>query len=55
MSSLATASREALSEGGALARQLDAFVPRPAQQRLTAAIADTFQQRDVLLAEAGTR
>lgn len=54
MSSLATASREALSEGGALARQLDAFVPRPAQQRLTAAIADTFQQRDVLLAEAGT-
>ncbi|MCD9086256.1 ATP-dependent DNA helicase [Stenotrophomonas sp. SY1] len=54
MSSLATASREALSEGGALARQLDAFVPRPAQLRLTAAIADTFQQRDVLLAEAGT-
>ncbi|WP_293716210.1 ATP-dependent DNA helicase [Stenotrophomonas sp. UBA7606] len=54
MSSLATASREALNEGGALARQLDAFVPRPAQLRLTAAIADTFQQRDVLLAEAGT-
>ena len=54
MSSLATASREALSEGGALARQLDAFVPRAAQQRLTAAIADAFQQRDVLLAEAGT-
>ena len=54
MSSLASASREALSEGGALARQLDAFVPRPAQLRLTAAIADTFQQRDVLLAEAGT-
>jgi len=54
MSSLATASREALSEGGALARQLDAFVPRAAQLRLTAAIADSFQQRDVLLAEAGT-
>ncbi|KRG67067.1 helicase [Stenotrophomonas terrae] len=54
MSSLVTASCEALSEGGALARQLDAFVPRPAQLRLTGAIAETFQQRDVLLAEAGT-
>ncbi|MGH8055229.1 MAG: ATP-dependent DNA helicase [Stenotrophomonas sp.] len=54
MSSLATASLEALSEGGALARQLDAFVPRPAQLRLTGAIAEAFQQRDVLLAEAGT-
>ncbi len=54
MSSLANASREALSEGGVLARALDAFVPRASQQRLTAAIADTLQQRDVLLAEAGT-
>jgi ATP-dependent DNA helicase DinG len=54
MSSLATASCEALSEGGALARALDAFVPRPAQLRLTGAIAETLQQRDVLLAEAGT-
>ncbi|KAB7763020.1 helicase [Xanthomonas sp. LMG 12462] len=52
--SLAHASTEALSEGGALARQLDAFVPRPAQLRLTAAIAEAFEQRDVLLAEAGT-
>lgn len=51
---LATASREALSEGGALASQLDAFTPRPAQLRLAEAIADAFQQRDVLLAEAGT-
>ena len=34
MSQLATASREALSEGGALANQLDNFVPREAQQRL---------------------
>lgn len=48
------ASREALSEGGALARHLDAFVPRPAQLRLTEAIAETLQQRDLLLAEAGT-
>jgi len=52
--SLATASREALSADGALARQLDAFTPRAAQLRLAEAIADAFQQRDVLLAEAGT-
>ena len=51
---LATASREALSEGGVLAAQLDAFTPREAQLRLAEAIADAFQQRDVLLAEAGT-
>ena len=52
--SLSHASTEALSEGGALARPLDAFVPRAAQLRLTAAIAEAFEQRDVLLAEAGT-
>ena len=54
MSQLAQASRDALSEGGALAERLDAFTPRDAQQRLTAAIADAFDARDVLLAEAGT-
>ncbi|MFT3762148.1 MAG: ATP-dependent DNA helicase [Pseudoxanthomonas sp.] len=54
MSRLAAASREALSEGGALARQLDGFVPREAQLRLAEAIADAFDGRDVLLAEAGT-
>ena len=54
MSQLAQASRDALSEGGALAERLDAFAPRDAQQRLTAAIADAFDARDVLLAEAGT-
>ncbi len=54
MSRLAHASRAALSEGGALAERLDAFVPRAAQQRLTAAIAEAIEQRDVLLAEAGT-
>lgn len=54
MSQLATASIQALSEGGALARQLDAFAPRAAQLRLTEAIAEAFEQRDVLLAEAGT-
>ncbi|WMJ70206.1 ATP-dependent DNA helicase [Stenotrophomonas sp. 24(2023)] len=54
MSDLVPASRDALSEGGALASHLDAFVPRPAQLRLTEAIAATLQQRDLLLAEAGT-
>jgi len=54
MSDLVHASREALSEGGALASHLDAFVPRPAQLRLTEAIAASMQQRDLLLAEAGT-
>jgi len=48
------ASRDALSEGGALAVHLDAFVPRQAQLQLTEAIAETLQQRDLLLAEAGT-
>ena len=54
MSLLATASREALDDNGALARQIAAFVPRAAQLRLTGAIAEAFDQRDVLLAEAGT-
>ena len=53
MSDLVHASREALSDGGALASHLDAFVPRPAQLHLTEAIADALQ-RDLLLAEAGT-
>jgi len=39
MSLLATASREALDDNGALARQIAAFVPRAAQLRLTGAIA----------------
>ncbi|HHW4680935.1 MAG TPA: ATP-dependent DNA helicase, partial [Xylella taiwanensis] len=54
MSLLAQASIEALSDGGVLARQLDAFVPRLGQQRLTAAIGEVFEQRNILLAEAGT-
>ncbi|WP_447729682.1 ATP-dependent DNA helicase [Pseudoxanthomonas suwonensis] len=54
MSLLAQASREALSEGGALASRLDGFAARPAQQRLTAAVAEAIEQREVLLAEAGT-
>ncbi|UNK58140.1 ATP-dependent DNA helicase [Pseudoxanthomonas daejeonensis] len=54
MSRLAHASHEALSDGGALAERVDGFVARPAQQRLTAAVADAIDQREVLLAEAGT-
>ncbi|MCM2338080.1 MAG: ATP-dependent DNA helicase, partial [Lysobacter sp.] len=53
-SRLGVASRAALSEGGDLARALPAFAPRPAQQDLSAAIADAFEGRGVLLAEAGT-
>ncbi len=54
MSRLADATHEALSEGGALAAQIDGFVTREAQQRLSAAIAEAFESREVLLAEAGT-
>ena len=54
MSRLAQASRDALSEGGTLASQLENFVPREAQQRLSTAIAEAFEGREVLLAEAGT-
>ncbi len=51
---LAEASRAALSEGGELASRIDAFAPRGAQQDLSAAIADAFETRGTLLAEAGT-
>jgi ATP-dependent DNA helicase DinG len=54
MSQLAQASRAALSEGGALAAALENFVPREAQQRLSGAIAEAFESREALLAEAGT-
>ena len=54
MHGLPERSRDALVEGGALASAIDAFRPRPAQQRLAATVADTFESRTVLLAEAGT-
>ncbi|KRG44806.1 helicase [Stenotrophomonas panacihumi] len=54
MSLLAHASREALDAQGALAQHIAGFTPRPAQLHLVSAIADAFDQRDVLLAEAGT-
>ena len=45
---------DALGEGAALAQALPGFVPRKAQQHLAVAVADAFEQREVLLAEAGT-
>jgi ATP-dependent DNA helicase DinG len=51
---LAARSRAALAEGGALATQVPGFAPRSSQQDLTAAIADAFEGRGALLAEAGT-
>ena len=53
-SRLAAGVRDALSAEAALAARIPGFVARPAQQRLAMAIADTFEHRDVLLAEAGT-
>lgn len=53
-SRLGVASRAALSDGGEIARKLETFAPRPAQQDLSAAIADAFETRETLLAEAGT-
>ena len=54
MSALSDLSHAALAEGGALAREIPAFAPRPAQQRLAEAVAHAFEARDCLLAEAGT-
>ena len=53
-SRLARAARDALGPGAALASALPGFVPRQAQQNLAIAVADAFDQREVLLAEAGT-
>ena len=51
---LGRAVHQALGEDAALARVLPGFRPRPAQQRLAVAVADAFERREVLLAEAGT-
>ncbi|KIQ97899.1 ATP-dependent DNA helicase [Lysobacter sp. A03] len=53
-SRLGQAARAALSEGGDLAGNIPAFAPREAQQDLAVAIANAFDTRGVLLAEAGT-
>lgn len=53
-SALARACRDALSDGGALAVKIEGFAPRGSQQQLSMAIAETVEDRAVLLAEAGT-
>jgi ATP-dependent DNA helicase DinG len=53
-SPLAADSIAALSEGGLLADRISGFRPRIAQQRLAEGVAQAFDERGVLLAEAGT-
>ncbi len=53
-SALARACRDALSDGGVLAVRIPGFAPRVPQQQLSMAIAETVEDRVVLLAEAGT-
>ena len=53
-SALARACRDALSDGGVLAVRIPGFAPRIPQQQLAMAIAETVEDRAVLLAEAGT-
>lgn len=53
-SALARACRDALSDGGVLAVKIPGFAPRTPQQQLAMAIAETVEDRAVLLAEAGT-
>jgi ATP-dependent DNA helicase DinG len=54
MTTLATRSLAALGADGPLAQQVAGFMPRPAQERMAAAVADAFEARDCLVAEAGT-
>ena len=53
-SALARACRDALNDGGVLAVKIPGFAPRTPQQTLAMAIAETVEDRAVLLAEAGT-
>jgi ATP-dependent DNA helicase DinG len=54
VSELSERTRAALAEEGPLAQRLVGYTPRPAQARLAEAIADAFEQRGCLIAEAGT-
>jgi ATP-dependent DNA helicase DinG len=53
-SRLGRGTHAALAADAALAQALPGFHPRPAQQRLAVAVADAFEGRQLLLAEAGT-
>ena len=46
--------RQALALEGPLARHLEGFRPRPAQQEMAAAVAETLESGGTLVAEAGT-
>jgi len=46
--------RDILSAKGQLAQHLDGFAPREVQQELAEAVADTLEQKRILVAEAGT-
>jgi ATP-dependent DNA helicase DinG len=52
--SLAERTRDALAETGPLAERLLGYSPRAAQMRLAEAIAEAFERREYLIAEAGT-
>ena len=54
MSELSERTHAALAEDGPLAQRLAGYTSRPAQARLAGAIADAFEQRGCLIAEAGT-
>lgn len=54
MSDLAERTWRALSDDGPLADKLSAYVARPAQQRYAQAIAEVMDDKDTLIAEAGT-
>jgi ATP-dependent DNA helicase DinG len=51
---LADASARVFAAGGPLARVVPGFEPRPGQQEMAAAVADTLEAGGILLAEAGT-
>ena len=51
---LAVHTRAALAEGGPLDSLLPGYVPRAAQMHLAEAVADAFESRACLIAEAGT-
>ncbi len=52
--SLAERTSEALADQGPLAQRLPGYAPREAQARLAESIANAFEQRGCLIAEAGT-
>jgi ATP-dependent DNA helicase DinG len=54
VSDLAERTQQALASDGPLQKKLPGYFPRAAQQRYAQAIADVIDDRDVLIAEAGT-